>query len=222
MSTEDIWNIAGAVITSLGGGALLVAAFSSWLGKVWASRILEKDRAKYQSEIEILKSELNKKIHEHNVAVSRIDAQRAEAIQKLYIILIEWFEAALEIRAPNKLHEKNNEIAIGTYQQWARSLRRASEKLEKLSMLFAILLQPDTGEKIAKCGHSASMLSISFCDAAFNSTETDPEKILESIEAARKKLEDEYQADFEPAKTALVDEFRNIMDPTIKEKEANN
>jgi len=221
MNTEDIWNIAGAVITSLGGGALLVAAFSSWLGKVWASRILEKDRAKYQSEIEILKSELNKKIHEHNVAVSRIDAQRAEAIQKLYIILIEWFEAALEIRAPNTLHEEDHEVAIGIYQQWAKALRATSEKLEKLSMLFAILLQPDTYEKIAKCGHSASMLSIGFCDAAFNTTETDPQKILESIEAARKKLEDEYQTDFEPARSALVDEFRNIMDPTIKQKEAN-
>ena len=102
------------------------------------------------------------------------------------------------------------------------ALRAASEKLDKLSMLYAILLQPETYEKIATCGKSASMLSIAFCDAAFNTTETDPSKILETIGAARKKLEDEYQKDFEPARAALVEEFRNIMDPTIKQKEANS
>ncbi len=221
MNTEDIWSIAGAVITSIGGSALLLAVFSSWLSKVWASRILEKDRAKYQTEIELLKSDLNKKIHEHNVAVSRIDAQRAGAIHKLYVLLIGWFEAALEIRAPNKLHETDQEIAIGTYQQWAKELRTQSEKLEKLSMLFAILLQSETYEKIVKCGSSASMLSIMFCDAALNSKETEPGKILEAIEAARATLEKEYQKDFEPARIALVEEFRSIMDPTIKQIEAN-
>jgi len=103
MNIEDIWNIAGAVIASIGVGAVILAAFSTWLGKVWASRILEKDRAKYQSEIELLKSDLSKSIHEHKVAISRVDTQRADAIQKLYVLLIEWFEAALEIRAPNNL-----------------------------------------------------------------------------------------------------------------------
>lgn len=215
MNTDEIWKIAGAIIASLGGGALLIAAFSSWLGKVWANRILESDRAKYQTEIEILKSDLNKKIHEHNVAVSRIDAQRAEAIQKLYVLLIEWFEAALQIRAPNKLHEEKEEIAIGVYQEWGKVLRLQSEKLEKLSLLFAILLKHETYEKIVKCGYSASMLSIKFCDAAFNSKENDPKIIMKSIESARKELEDEYQKDFEPAREALVEEFRNIMDPTI-------
>lgn len=38
---------------------------------------------------------------------------------------------------------------------------------------------------------------------------------MESIETERKELEDEYQKDFEPAREALVEEFRNIMDPTI-------
>lgn len=115
----------------------------------------------------MLKSGLNKKIHEHNVAVSRIDAQRAEAIQKLYVLLIEWFEAALQIRAPNKLHEEKEEIAIGEYQGWGKELRLQSEKIEKLSLLFAILLKQETYEKIVKCGYSASMLSVKFLSCCF-------------------------------------------------------
>lgn len=37
---------------------MIVFALSSWLGKVWAARILEQDRAKYTAEIERLKSSL--------------------------------------------------------------------------------------------------------------------------------------------------------------------
>jgi len=48
MLKEEIFQIALAIITSLGGSALLVLVFSSWPGKIWAVRILEKERAKYQ------------------------------------------------------------------------------------------------------------------------------------------------------------------------------
>jgi hypothetical protein len=47
------WNVlytAGVIaVSSLGGGAM-VLALSTWLGRVWANRILEKDRARYQRE----------------------------------------------------------------------------------------------------------------------------------------------------------------------------
>lgn len=36
-------------------GVFLIVALASWLGKVWASRILEKDRGKYEAEIERLR-----------------------------------------------------------------------------------------------------------------------------------------------------------------------
>ncbi len=41
-----------SLITGFGGGAVLIFALSSWLGKVWANRILEKDRARYEKEME--------------------------------------------------------------------------------------------------------------------------------------------------------------------------
>ena len=105
MTTEAIFEIAGAIILSLGGGAAIVGVFTFWLGKVWAARILEGDRTKHQATIEGMKSDLNKKIHEHNVAVSRIDAHRADAIQQLYVSLVKCNEAAVHIMAPNNLHD---------------------------------------------------------------------------------------------------------------------
>jgi len=58
MTIADAWRVALAVLASLGGGSLIVAALSSWLGKVWADRLMQRDRAKYSEELEKLRSSL--------------------------------------------------------------------------------------------------------------------------------------------------------------------
>jgi hypothetical protein len=60
MSLADVWHVALAVLTSLGGGAVIVLALSSWLGKVWANRLMERERAKYAEELERLRSSLER------------------------------------------------------------------------------------------------------------------------------------------------------------------
>ncbi len=37
--------------------------------------------------MEAIKSELSKKIHKHNVAISCLDSQRAETVRELYVSL---------------------------------------------------------------------------------------------------------------------------------------
>lgn len=73
ITLADILYIATAVIASLGGGAVIVFAFSSWLGKVWAERILEKQKA-----------DLQKLMLEHEVRFSRLHEKRALLITELY------------------------------------------------------------------------------------------------------------------------------------------
>ena len=63
---KQVFEVAGAMIFSLGGGAAIVFALSSWLGKVWANRILEKEKAEHSKEIEYYKSELNKELNRIN------------------------------------------------------------------------------------------------------------------------------------------------------------
>lgn len=60
MTAADVWRVALAVLASLGGGGAIVVMLSSWLGKVWANRILEQDRAHYASELERLKTDLDR------------------------------------------------------------------------------------------------------------------------------------------------------------------
>lgn len=58
-------EVAATILVSLGGARLIVLSFASWLGKVWANRILELDRLKYSAELERLRGELSKTLHVH-------------------------------------------------------------------------------------------------------------------------------------------------------------
>lgn len=58
MNTEIIFEIAGAILLSLGTGGVIVLALSSWLGKVWAERLMAKETARHNHELEQLRSSL--------------------------------------------------------------------------------------------------------------------------------------------------------------------
>lgn len=59
ISPNEIFAIAGAVITSIGGGALIVAACANWLAGIWANRMLQNERAKHAEKLESIKLELD-------------------------------------------------------------------------------------------------------------------------------------------------------------------
>ena len=92
-------KVGASVLLSLGGGGALVAAFSSWLGKVWANRILEQDRARYQREIEALRSQFEANLARLN---SELDAAnrriQAELDKRLFVNRVQ-FEKEFECLA---------------------------------------------------------------------------------------------------------------------------
>lgn len=59
MSWEDVFKLFGAAIVSIGGGGIIVVALSSWLGKIWASRILENEKHRLATELEETKRDLD-------------------------------------------------------------------------------------------------------------------------------------------------------------------
>ena len=68
MNVSAVWEVALAVVGSLGGGAALVFALSNWLGKMWANRILEAHKA-----------ELNRLNDENRAQLQELGQQRHDA-----------------------------------------------------------------------------------------------------------------------------------------------
>lgn len=69
MALSDALTLIAAVTLSFGGGAAMVIALSGWLGDLWAKRILQRERASLQGQLEELKHELGlaKSSYEHYV-----------------------------------------------------------------------------------------------------------------------------------------------------------
>ena len=57
---EDIFKVSAAILASLGGGVLIVGAFTKWLGDLWAKRLIQEEKAKLDLDIESYKVKLRK------------------------------------------------------------------------------------------------------------------------------------------------------------------
>lgn len=84
MTVNEVVTVCLSVIAGLGGGSAIIWALSSWLGKVWASRILEEDRLNYNRQLEIVKTELGRASQEYLIKFSSLHAERASIIRELH------------------------------------------------------------------------------------------------------------------------------------------
>lgn len=73
MNFQNFLQLIGSVLIAISGGGVLVFALSGWLGKVWASRILERER-----------TELQRITNEHNIRFSKLHDKQALLIGELY------------------------------------------------------------------------------------------------------------------------------------------
>lgn len=71
---KEVMQTAFAILGSVGVGGAIVAALSSWLGKVWAERLMAKESAKYREKLERLTKQLERKNY---VSKVRFDAEFA-------------------------------------------------------------------------------------------------------------------------------------------------
>jgi hypothetical protein len=60
VNIHDLAATVASVIVAVGGGGAIVAGLSNWLGKVWAERFMEKEKARYQLELESIKASLDR------------------------------------------------------------------------------------------------------------------------------------------------------------------
>lgn len=88
MDYDDIFNIAAAILASVGGSTIIIIALSSWLAKVWANRILEKDKLKYSSELEKIKATLEKENEKQKLIFSIYFEGQFKIYNNLWLSLV--------------------------------------------------------------------------------------------------------------------------------------
>lgn len=58
MATEEAFNAALAVLTALGGGGAIVLSLSTYIGRIWAERLMGKEKAAHEQQLATLQSDL--------------------------------------------------------------------------------------------------------------------------------------------------------------------
>lgn len=129
-----IFEIVAAVLISFGGASVIILGLASWLGKVWANKILEQDKARYKREIEELKNNFNKELEYYKTqldlaksALSRYSENQFNLYNKLWISLCE-----LKI-AGDKLWDRVDEKTV---LDFAVKVIAAKENLFKNALLI--------------------------------------------------------------------------------------
>lgn len=72
MNLEDLFKLSTFVIGSLGSAGAIVIGFSSWLGKVWANRLMETEKSKHQRDIILITEEIK---YRNNIELEKLKAQ---------------------------------------------------------------------------------------------------------------------------------------------------
>src|SRR5271165_1181312 len=80
---SEILSVASAVLVSIGGAGAVLIMLSSWLGKVWASRILEREKTELSKSIEATRAELTASIEREKAVMARFHEEHRSELQEL-------------------------------------------------------------------------------------------------------------------------------------------
>jgi len=122
--------LAGAILGSVGSAALLIFGLSSWLGKVWANRILEKDKLKYQSELEIIKTKLQSESQKQNLMFSMYFQGQFKLYNDLWVSLSE---------LQSGVDALWSEASTKNLKSFVAAVRRAKKQIRE----SALLIEPE-------------------------------------------------------------------------------
>jgi hypothetical protein len=94
---NDYWSL----VAGAGGASVFVAGLSAWLGKVWASRILEEHKKLLTSEIEREKFEYSKIIEEerfkYSIEQDKLNQEYSKRLEEVKAFSIKYSEAQFNI-----------------------------------------------------------------------------------------------------------------------------
>lgn len=96
MTLQEFYDIALSVLAPIGGAGVIILALSSYLGKVWATRLMAKETHEHNKELEKIKSDINTAYHVFKLDKEHEYEQRKkikEVISKNKIRIIDSAEA---------------------------------------------------------------------------------------------------------------------------------
>jgi len=198
---DEIIPIIGYGIAYLGGGAVVILGFSSWLGKLWAKRILDKEIEELKSKYKIIEAE-------HSIKFATLHSRRAEVIAEIYSLLSEVENQARLLANP--LIEPEEPPKAETYRKTANLIYKLFETYNK----YRIYLTEDTCLKLDEFIQQ-SKLPLSFFKVVNQVNIQDPSGentvLQQELKDKFMKVWEEVETKVPNARKAIEIEFRKTL-----------
>ena len=127
MNILEIAQTGGAILVSLGGAGAIMMGLSSWLGKVWATKILEEDKNKYKTALEQLKSQYQLDVEKNKSVFLRYSDSQFNLYNTVWVALCDLEKSADQLWA----------AATRAYvKDFAKSLSEAKHEVRKGALII--------------------------------------------------------------------------------------
>jgi hypothetical protein len=195
MSLKDVVLTVAGVITSLGGGGVIVWALSSYLGKIWANKVLADHKLKLDKELESLKNEHRTEIEKYKTELEKARNDYNRYSSKKFEIIEETWSAMFKILKELKVYNFNEgnytkflQNTLDVISEYLVLIRKNSlyfnDGLCKLLNDYVSLsskVVSDASEKIKKLGNFDDNEKVSKIFQEVYNTATERDKLLDDI-----------------------------------------
>jgi hypothetical protein len=120
VSAAEVFQVAATVLVALGGGGAIIAGMSSWLGKLWADRLLERERVTNEGVLEAYKRELELSFNARN----RVSEAEFEIYRQLWTEVTQVSFWGLGIRSGLTKSSLSEEEHVTRYREFQQALRQ--------------------------------------------------------------------------------------------------
>lgn len=215
MST--LWDFIKELFLPGAVGAVAAIAALKFLSSKFVEQQLSKDLEKHKTELsqrtESLKTELSIYAHEQNVATSRVDSQRAEAIKYVYSAIRAWVNPTTIIISGSPLVNAAKETEFQFYAETAEEAHAASKRLADVLADHAIYFDEETYRELYEMSIICLEATAYFLrpirkDIAEGKQASDS---LNAIENERKKLSEVWETKLRPVNSMVTTKFRKSL-----------
>ncbi|BBA70827.1 hypothetical protein [Geobacter sulfurreducens] len=212
-----LWDFIKELFLPGAVGAVAAIAALKFLSSKFVEQQLSKDLEKHKTELsqrtESLKTELSIYAHEQNVATSRVDSQRAEAIKNVYSAIRAWVNPTTIIISGSPLVNAAKETEFQFYAETAEEAHAASKRLADVLADHAIYFDEETYRELYEMSIICLEATAYFLrpirkDIAEGKQAADS---LNAIENERKKLSEVWETKLRPVNSIVTTKFRKSL-----------
>ncbi len=187
MELQELLELSGVILGTLGSGAAIIFGFSTWLGKVWANRLMEHEKSKYSKDLEELKNKLSQDAETYKIKLKKsefIFQKEYEAVSEYVALLIrvspsysfpgmEWGDACDEI---------------------ARNSSSIERMLSEFMSKHGAVLNDETISLISSCIHRMAEMKFKISDDIPTPESSMAGEIFKDLQKAESLLKEKFHA----------------------------